>query len=451
MQKAASYILSAYSFIHTESIENLLNVGYKLEGGIPIPSFDEDLLINLCCESQQIFSKENNVLSINGDITIVGDIHGSFHDLLRIIKFAQRNNSKVLFLGDFVDRGEFSLECITLLFALKVIHPDTFYLIRGNHEFDSLCSRYGFKNEILGIQKSHSLDLPLDSNDQEQIDSLNEHYENYNNKYCYKYTEKLYNTFIRVFSYLPIAALVNKTTFCIHGGLSPKLDHIDSINNYIQRPIFDFESNTLLSDLVWSDPSYGSKCLFDENPRGRGYLFNSESILNFLRNNSISRIVRAHQCVAGSFQVCVGKKCITIFSSSSYDNSTNPSAVMQLFQKNDTFKITTFSPLKRIKKIEAFYYKVQPLGITDKKRHSCVSLLHPTIRPSGSVRIFTNINLNHNSDNLLLRRCSHTKSSLSKSKFITNRAKTEFVPLIPILYNDENESFNEIMNTNEAP
>ena len=149
MEKKASYILTAYSFLSTHSLDELLDVGYQIRKGKPIPSFDESLLIDLCAEAQQIFEKESNVLKLEGDFIIVGDIHGSLHDLIRTLNFIFEKKTKALFLGDYIDRGQFSLECITLLFALKVMYPDTIYLLRGNHEFDSICSLYGFKNEIL--------------------------------------------------------------------------------------------------------------------------------------------------------------------------------------------------------------------------------------------------------------------------------------------------------------
>ena len=128
MKKTASYILSAYSFLFKYSIDKLLDVGYQSKNGNPIPSFDEDILIQLCSEAKLVFSKEKNVLSIEGDVIIVGDIHGSFHDLLRILNFIEKNDSKALFLGDFVDRGDFSLECITILFELKVQYTNKFFL-----------------------------------------------------------------------------------------------------------------------------------------------------------------------------------------------------------------------------------------------------------------------------------------------------------------------------------
>lgn len=127
MKKIASYILSAYSFVFKSSLEKLLDVGYQLKNGNPIPSFDEKIIMNLCSEAENIFKNEENLLEIDGDVIVVGDIHGSLHDLLRIIHFLQESQTKVLFLGDYVDRGNFSLECITLLFAIKVIRPDMFF------------------------------------------------------------------------------------------------------------------------------------------------------------------------------------------------------------------------------------------------------------------------------------------------------------------------------------
>lgn len=135
MRKTAQYILSVYSFIYSYPLEKLLDVGYQTKEGNPIPSFDQNLLIDLCSDVQSIFENEENKLDINGNVIIVGDIHGSLDDLLGILKFIQENESKVLFLGDYVDRGNFSLECITILFAMKAAYPDSFFLLRGNHEF----------------------------------------------------------------------------------------------------------------------------------------------------------------------------------------------------------------------------------------------------------------------------------------------------------------------------
>lgn len=106
----------------------MLVINQKKEVLLLIPSFDEELIIDLCFNAQNIFQKESNILELEGDLIVVGDIHGSLHDLLRILKFIQEGKFNVLFLGDYVDRGNFSLECITLLYALKIIYPDQYYI-----------------------------------------------------------------------------------------------------------------------------------------------------------------------------------------------------------------------------------------------------------------------------------------------------------------------------------
>lgn len=399
MTQTASYILSTYNFIYTYSQDKLLDVGYQFKDGNPIPSFDESLLIDLCSEAQKIFANENNILEIEGDLFIVGDIHGSLHDLLRILNITVNNDQKVLFLGDYVDRGNFSLECITILFALKVQNPDKYFLIRGNHEFDSICSQYGFKDEILNyhnpnitkskLSRENSNRSVCDLNESTETQEISNEYMNkYNDIGCYKYSEKLYNSFISAFSYLPICAMVNKTTFCIHGGLSPKLDKISCIEKLITRPIDRFEENQLLCDVVWSDPSSNSKSSFEENPRGCGYLFNANSIMFFLFKNSIKRIIRGHECVKKGSSSSFNGKCITVFSASSYDkNMNNCSSILKLSQQNDDVNFITFRPIDRLQKSDAIYYKVQKLNKTDGKIPTCFSLRSKNLDPNNKNKV----------------------------------------------------------------
>lgn len=427
MEDPSSYILSAYSFINCISPDKLLDVGDYRKNGNPIPSFDETLLIELCLEAEQTFSKESNVLELNGDFTIVGDIHGSFHDLLRILNFID-DDKKVLFLGDYVDRGNFSIECITILYALKISDPMKYYLIRGNHEFDSVCSRYGFKDEILNyhnpkknsihaVKKFPSLTMKHSMEFSEKVDD--DHFLIDVN--CYKYSEELYKAFVRSFSYLPIAAILNSSTFCIHGGLSPKFEHVDQLNSLICRPINGLEDSQLLSDLVWSDPSKMSNYMFDENPRGRGYIFNRESVCHFLKKNSLKRIIRAHQCVQAGIQQNFEGKCITVFSASSYDlKIENSSSILQLFQKDDNITYHTFQPIDRLEKCDAIYYKVQSRSF--QQSHVYFSLLHPRLISNVNYRNPLNMNIRqirmHKSQNYI-----YSNANNRSLKFTTNKRK----------------------------
>jgi serine/threonine-protein phosphatase PP1 catalytic subunit len=117
----------------------------------------------------------------------LGDVHGQFKDLLRIFKAGGLpKDQKYLLMGDYVDRGKNSLECIILLLCFKIKYPQTFFMLRGNHECSYINRMYGFYDEC-----KRRLNM------------------------------KIFKTFTDVFNYLPIAAVVNKRIFCMHGGLSP--------------------------------------------------------------------------------------------------------------------------------------------------------------------------------------------------------------------------------------
>lgn len=383
MTEHASYIFSAYSTILNLPKEQILQVGNYAAEGNPIPSFDENLLVNLCDEAMQIFEKEENIIEVEGDTIVVGDIHGSFHDLLRIICYTEKSNSKVVFLGDYVDRGNFSLECITLLFMLKILKPDRYFLLRGNHEFNEMGSNYGFKKEILNYhnpkknEKASSGQTSskevneanikkIESKKKDQATILEElYYNNHVNINCYKYTERLYDAFMNAFSYLPICAIINQNSICLHGGLSPLLDKIKNIQKQIQRPIIDFNQNPLLTDIVWGDPAPEQSQTFSDNPRGRGKLFNGPIVVNFLKNHNFKRLIRGHECVQHGIEKLFNGKCVTVFSASSYScDMGNASAILKLFENTDKTESLIFSPLHRLKKCDASYYKVQTFDQT---------------------------------------------------------------------------------------
>lgn len=459
MTSAANYVLSVYSFIKTYPLEKLLDVGNQSKEGNPIPSFDEDVLIELCSEVKLLFEHEKSILELDGDFIIVGDIHGSLHDLLRILNYIEKVNYKVIFLGDYVDRGEFSLECITILFALKATSPDRYFLLRGNHEFDSVCSQYGFKNEILDYHNPKKAketfssifnDKPIKpeeltfnfekestpkKDDKNAPDKYDEYYANHIDMNCYKYSEKLYEAFVHTFSYLPICAIINNTTFCIHGGLSPHLESLDYIRDSIQRPTDSFEGNALLSDVIWSDPSTNNACQFCDNPRGRGCLFNADAVANFLNINSLERLIRAHQCVKHGSSTHFNKKCITVFSASSYSpEMANSSGILKLLQDVDAVRFVTFPPLDRLKKSDATYYKVEAFRSQNEETKNgkekilvCFSLRHPKLTATMAMRSLSSCKQDKSNKFL-------TPQRFSKPVFVTSTRKTQPFIKKPLMY-----------------
>ncbi|MED6193728.1 hypothetical protein PIB30_022190 [Stylosanthes scabra] len=212
----------------------------------------------LCLVSKDIFLKQPNLLELEAPIKICGDIHGQYYDLLRIFEnggFPPRSN--YLFLGDYVDRGNQSIETISLLLAYKIKYPQNFFLLRGNHECASINRIYGFYDECKR-----------------------------------RYSVKLWKTFTDCFNCLPVAALIDDRILCMHGGLSPELHSLNRIRT-LRRPVEVPESG-LLCDLLWSDPCRDIQG-WGGSERGVSCTFGPDRVTEFLRKHDLDLICRAHQ------------------------------------------------------------------------------------------------------------------------------------------------------------
>jgi Calcineurin-like phosphoesterase len=94
----------------------------------------------LSLKAREILAKESNVQEVKCPVTVCGDVHGQFHDLMELFKIGGKSpDTNYLFMGDYVDRGYHSVETVTLLVALKVC----FILFRKVH-ID--CWHYGLTN-----------------------------------------------------------------------------------------------------------------------------------------------------------------------------------------------------------------------------------------------------------------------------------------------------------------
>jgi serine/threonine-protein phosphatase PP1-1 len=243
---------------------------------------------------------ESNIQPVSTPVTVCGDIHGQFYDLLELFRIAggmpnsthtsdptvpvkvisadeieastettgsklknrlSRENSKnegdekasltherghsdassfagtqnYIFLGDFVDRGYFSLETFTLLMCLKAKYPDKVTLVRGNHESRQITQVYGF-------------------------------YEECYNKYG---SSSVWKCCCQVFDFLALAAVVDGKVLCVHGGLSPEIRTLDQIRVVARAQEIPHEG--AFCDLVWSDPEEVET--WQVSPRGAGWLF----------------------------------------------------------------------------------------------------------------------------------------------------------------------------------
>lgn len=216
----------------------------------------------------KVFQEEPNVLQVSSPVTVCGDVHGQFYDLLKLFEIAgDPKDVSFLFLGDYVDRGYYSLEVLITLYAMKINFPKTFAMLRGNHESAQMTSHFTFKSECLR-----------------------------------KYSRQVYNECLRSFSALPIVAIMNKQFFCVHGGISKDIVHISDIDK-INRFQIDFPARGAYCDLMWSDPSSEydqyktvKKKEFEENyERGCSYMYSYKAVTKFLQKNNLLCMIRAHQ------------------------------------------------------------------------------------------------------------------------------------------------------------
>mmetsp|Transcript_5962 Transcript_5962/g.20314 ORF Transcript_5962/g.20314 Transcript_5962/m.20314 type:complete len:262 (+) Transcript_5962:185-970(+) len=225
---------------------------------------------------------------------ICGDIHGQFYDLKELFKVGgDCPTTNYLFMGDFVDRGFYSVETFLLLLALKVRYPDRITLIRGNHESRQITQVYGFYDECL---------------------------RKYGRADVWKY-------FTDLFDYLPLTALIENQIFCLHGGLSPSMDTLDHIRALDRVQEVPHEGP--MCDLLWSDPD--DRCGWGISPRGAGYTFGQDISEQFNHNNGLSLIARAHQLVMEGYNWCQDHNVVTIFSAPNYCyRCGNMAAIMEI-------------------------------------------------------------------------------------------------------------------------
>lgn len=176
-------------------------------------------LRRICEKVKELLIEESNVQPVSAPVTICGDIHGQFFDLLELFKIGgEIPGTNYIFIGDFVDRGYNSVETFELLMCYKIKYPSHITLLRGNHESRQITIVYGFLDEIM---KKYGNSNPWN--------------------YC-----------MEVFDLLPIGATVNGEIFCVHGGLSPEIKTIDQIRLIDRNQEIPHEG--AFCDLMWSDP-----------------------------------------------------------------------------------------------------------------------------------------------------------------------------------------------------
>ena len=268
----------------------------------------EEKLLDIVRSTTKLLKTENILLHLLGNFVVVGDIHGNIDDLIRV--FDQEGyppETQYIFLGDYVDRGQHSLEVITLLFAMKLRFPTSVYLLRGNHESQTCTRIYGFRDDCI-----------------------------------YRFNNEIYHEFMRAFAELPIAAIVNQSVMCVHGGISPKINKLEELEDLLKDSHIEGE----IADLLWSDPSNSLKC-FSMSDRKQGHKFNHQALSKFLKANSLCMLIRGHSyCQNGySFDFGIDGGCLTVFSSYDYTGRKNDAGIA-IISTNGEVTAKAFHPAK---------------------------------------------------------------------------------------------------------
>lgn len=258
----------------------------------------------------EILRQEPNLLEVDAPITVCGDIHGQYYDLMKLFEVGGNPaDTRYLFLGDYVDRGYFSIECVLYLWALKIWYPNTLFLLRGNHECRHLTDYFTFKLECK-----------------------------------HKYSEEIYDLCMESFCTLPLAAVMNKQFLCIHGGLSPELQTLDDLRN-IDR-FREPPTHGIMCDILWADPleDFGSEktneSFIHNHVRGCSYFFTYNAACQFLERNNLLSIIRAHEAQDAGYRMYRKTKTtgfpsvMTIFSAPNYLDVYNNKAAVLKYENN---------------------------------------------------------------------------------------------------------------------
>ncbi|KGG52700.1 protein phosphatase 5 [Mitosporidium daphniae] len=238
----------------------------------------------------------------NCKITICGDVHGQFLDLINIFEINgwPSKSHYYLFNGDFVDRGPFSVETILTLLSLKCAFPSSFFMNRGNHETSTMNKIYGFEAELTKKYSSYP---------------------------------ELFGLFQDLFNSLPLCHVIQSEIFVSyhmivsHGGIPregditlAQIEKIDRFSPAIQDSRLEMHftnlTETIVEDLLWADPTEGTGIL--PSQRGTSVMFGSDITEKFLATNNLKRIIRSHEYKEEGYATMHQGCCVTIFSAPGY-------------------------------------------------------------------------------------------------------------------------------------
>nr|XP_009476040.1 PREDICTED: serine/threonine-protein phosphatase with EF-hands 1 [Pelecanus crispus] len=330
----------ASALLHAFRNEQLLHARYVLQ---------------LLCETRRVLKEMPNIThlstSYSREITVCGDLHGNLDDLLLIFykNGLPSEQNRYVFNGDFVDRGKNSMEILIILFAFLLIYPNDLHLNRGNHEDYIMNLRYGFTKEVSKKYKDHG--------------------------------KQILRLLRDVFSWLPLATIIDSKVLILHGGISDTTD-LDFLNalernklKSLMRPpksVRDRQDEVKekipttrpskhvanqnvagktqhisssgstepsdpalkewkqILDILWSDPRSQNGCTPNKR-RGGGCYFGPDVTAKLFERYNLKMLIRSHEFKPEGYEISHNGKVITIFSASNYyEEGSNRGAYIKL-------------------------------------------------------------------------------------------------------------------------
>ena len=236
-------------------------------------------------------SGKSNIAKIQGKTIFSGDIHGDMGSMLAALKIAEQHDANIVFLGDIIDRGSHNVECVNLILAHMHQQPEKFFYTRGNHEFQGINAKWGFKDSVL---------------------------ENY--------PESVYELYNELFAKLPIAALQNDKVYGVHGGISRHLKTLEEIEA-LKHEDMGFRDEYV--DILWNDPAIEPQDGFQMNKkRGIFYYFGQDVFDEFMDSNGLNLFIRGHNKQKAGYRYFFDNRLISIFTSADHYKDTVPSVVL---------------------------------------------------------------------------------------------------------------------------
>lgn len=232
--------------------------------------------------------KENCIwLQIPENLVIVGDIHGDLGSLHKILDeinfkiFLTNKDNKIIFLGDYIDRGTNSVAVLYTICKLKQLYSNSVILMRGNHEA--------------------SEDFPFQSHDLPQ--KIKEYFGSDKN-------DTMYSLVLSFFRVLPVMTIIENQLLMVHGGLQPH------VNEFIEDMCFPSSRNNtllLLEDILWNDPRVLENKEWESSRRPYGKHFGVTTTQKWLKITHTKALVRGHEPCDG-FRVDHDGMILTLFS-----------------------------------------------------------------------------------------------------------------------------------------